>query len=112
MPNYPMPNLSKARYRAGLTYKALGIITGLSVHNIKNWEVEEIETRSPDVVLRLAIALQTTPHYLLGLTDEIPVPMDSQDIDYESLRVLKILGQRRRTLHDIQYGLEWKSSDL
>lgn len=81
-----MPNLSMAekikmrRQQLGLTLEQVADIVGVGKSTVRKWENGLIANMRRDKIANLAIALHTTPAYLMGWDD---VPNSSELTDAE-----------------------------
>ncbi len=60
-------NLRKAR---GLTLEAVGQVVGVGRSTVRKWENGIIANMRRDKIKKLAVALGTTPSYIMGWTDD------------------------------------------
>lgn len=69
--------LKNRRLEIGATLEDVGNIVGVSKATVQRWETGEIKNVRRDKIEKLAKALQTTPAYLMGWTDEPEKPQDA-----------------------------------
>lgn len=70
--------IRQLRIERGLTLEEVGNIVGVGKSTVRKWETGDIANMRRDKIAKLALALHTTPAYLLGC-DEIErtaVPKD------------------------------------
>lgn len=58
--------IKSKRLQLGLTLEELGNKVGVSKATVLRWESGEIQNMRREKIAKLAIALQTTPEYLMG----------------------------------------------
>lgn len=84
-----MPNLSMAekikmrRQQLGLTLEQVADIVGVGKSTVRKWENGLIANMRRDKIANLAIALHTTPAYLMGW-DDVPNSSELPDIELDS----------------------------
>ena len=54
----------------GLTLEQVGNIVGVGKSTVRKWETGQIANMGRDKIAKLAVALNTTPAYLMGWTEE------------------------------------------
>lgn len=74
------------REKHGLTLEQVGNAVGVGKSTVRKWETGDIANMRRDKIERLALALHTTPAYLMGW-DEAPAPASSEDLSEEALQI-------------------------
>ena len=58
--------IKQRREELGLTLEEVGNIVGVGKSTVRKWETGDIANMRRDKIAKLAVALHTTPAYLLG----------------------------------------------
>lgn len=69
------------RKKYGLTLEDVGNAVGVGKSTVRKWETGMIENMRRDKIAKLAVALHTTPGYLMGWTDDENNPALSPEND-------------------------------
>ena len=69
----------KRRKELGLTLEEVGLRVGVSRATVQRWEKGILQNPGRDKIAKLAAALQISPEYLLGWTDDPGLKME-QDL--------------------------------
>ncbi len=67
--------IKQRREELGLTLEEVGNIVGVGKSTVRKWETGDIANMRRDKIAKLAVALRTSPAYLLGY-DETEKPAD------------------------------------
>lgn len=67
--------IKQRREELGLTLEEVGNIVGVGKSTVRKWETGDIANMRRDKIAKLAVALHTTPAYLLGY-DEVEKTAD------------------------------------
>jgi len=97
---YFATRLKERRELLKLSQEDLADMIRSSQKQVSQWEAGKITPRT-DSLLRLAEALQTTPNYLLGLTDEPERGAEGRglsDREQQLLEIFRKLPDRQREL--------------
>lgn len=99
------------REELGLTLEEVGNIVGVGKSTVRKWETGDIANMRRDKIAKLAVALHTTPAYLLGY-DETEKTVDAGVGDLSPLeaRLLNMFrqlsdGQKEMFLAQIEFLL-------
>jgi transcriptional regulator with XRE-family HTH domain len=66
------------REQKGMTLEDLGNKVGVGKSTVRKWETGMIANMRRDKIKKVADALDTSPEYLMGWTDEAPEPIKPQ----------------------------------
>lgn len=77
--------IKQLREEKGMTLEELGNKVGVGKSTVRKWETGMIENMRRDKIKKVADALNVTPDYLMGWTDEAPEPMKPQGDREEAL---------------------------
>ena len=66
--------IKQLREEKGMTLEELGNKVGVGKSTVRKWETGMIENMRRDKIKKVADALNVTPDYLMGWTDEPPEP--------------------------------------
>ena len=84
--------LHRKRIQEGKTLEQVANIVGVSKATIQRWETGEIKSPKSDKIEKLAIALNTTPTYLMGLEDNAKMSYQINNNDYGT-NILKAMNE-------------------
>ena len=84
--------LHKKRVQEGKTLEQVANIVGVSKATIQRWETGEIKSPKSDKIEKLAIALNTTPTYLMGLEDNAKISYQLKNDNYGT-NMLKAMNE-------------------
>lgn len=88
------------RTKNNMTLEEVGNLVGVGKSTVRKWETGEIKNMRRDKIAKLAIALKTTPDYLLGwdsqksssqIKQELIEYVENIDDDEELLKILTVL---------------------
>ena len=86
--------MKERRLSLGLTYQALADKTGMSKSTLQRYETGFIKNLSVDKLNDLAVALETTPSYLMGWEESSPAKMHAPagtiHIEYRDLNSIYV----------------------
>ncbi len=83
------------RLQNNLTLEQVGDIVGVGKSTVRKWETGEIKNMRRDKIAKLAIALHTTPAYLMGWEDDIEKYSD-EELDNAILEVFNRLSEEKQ----------------
>lgn len=88
------------RIKNNMTLEEVGNLVGVGKSTVRKWETGQIKNMRRDKIAKLAIALKTTPDYLLGwdsqksssqIKQELIEYVENIDDDEELLKILTVL---------------------
>ena len=86
--------LKRRRKELGMSAEAVAEKLGVSPSTVYRYESGEINKMGIDKLQPIAEAINTTPAYLMGWSEEpSPLPLSAEDIDMTRLRKIPILGR-------------------
>ena len=62
--------IAELRAEKGYTQNDMARMTNMSQPNYSRWEIDKVARIIPEHITAIAMALNTTPEYLLGIEDE------------------------------------------
>lgn len=75
------------RLEIGATLEEIGNAVGVSKATVKRWESGEIANIRRDKIYKLAVALRTTPSYLMGWDEEDPTPVSGRQPTRNTIKI-------------------------
>lgn len=75
------------RLEIGATLEEIGNAVGVSKATVKRWESGEIANIRRDKIYKLAVALRTTPSYLMGWDEEDPTPVSRRQPTRNTIKI-------------------------
>lgn len=69
------PDLKKRRLQLKLTLEEVGDLVGVGKSTVRKWETGDIENMKRDKIVKLAKALQVSPAYIMGMEEEVDLPL-------------------------------------
>lgn len=88
------------RIKNNMTLEEVGNLVGVGKSTVRKWETGQIKNMRRDKIAKLAVALKTTPDYLLGwdgqksssqIKQELIGYVENIDDDEELLKILTVL---------------------
>ena len=96
MSNSMADKIKKLRISQNMTLEDVAQKVGVGKSTVRKWETGMIANMRRDKIAVLAEALNTTPAYLMGWEDDVPLVVEQSDADRQFYQLLSTMTEEEK----------------